>query len=55
MGRMGKTALIACCLLAWASVAQAGAVVRLAPDMNAPNSDGTYNGGESLAVDVWVT
>jgi len=42
-------------MLAWASTAQAGAVVRLSPDMAAPNPDGTYNGGESLDVDVYLT
>ncbi|UCE60184.1 MAG: PEP-CTERM sorting domain-containing protein [Phycisphaerales bacterium] len=52
---MGKVALITCCTLAWVSSAQAGAVVRLEADMDAPNSDGTYNGGEQFSVDVWVT
>jgi hypothetical protein len=49
---MGR-AYLACYLLFTAtSVAHAGIVVELLPDMAPPNADGTYNGGEALQVDV---
>ncbi len=52
---MGKVGLTSWCLFAAASVAHAGIVVELLPDMAPPNVDGTYNGGESLQVDVLLT
>ena len=49
---MGKTGLACCLLLAAASVAQAGILVELLPDLAPPNADGTYTGSESFQVDV---
>lgn len=52
---MRKAALICCLWLIFPTAANAGIVVELLPGSPPPNADGTYNGAESLDVNVRLT